>query len=399
VNPVPFPAAWSEADTAELRALMAAHGMKEEGAPEDRQGRRALEEKFNALTAAIDGHVLHLATTRPEGLSMPPHSDHVEGNWLSEWRSAAAWGAADSKKDDEDEEEPERLGMLGRVVFPAFHRLVWQAILPPEGQEPKAAEVLHQELVKTVETGNFHFRDVEDDYCFNSGHSLKLWFKNWEPGYVVRRLDPYRLNHLAEGDILAPRLHHATIDFPSGKLLAFDACRSRAFREVMDELEQGLPSINSVAGRVERSTFLAGLGIASAFVGNTSTVLRLDEQGIRAGWTSIPDETSQDLGTVCNDMWWTSVVDRQTLVGLFAKNPKVTDPEAAVSEWLKEHGAHVVQATVEPGTYHLYFAGDPSVFEKHFNMEEVGFDRFREPYFALSKSELTPRSRPALKMG
>ena len=98
-------------------------------------------------------------------------------------------------------------------------------------------------------------------------------------------------------------------------------------------------------------------------------------------------------------MWWTSVVDSQTLVGLFAKNPDVADPEAAVASWLKERASQVIQATVEPGAYHLYFAGDPSVFTQHFKTEEVDFDSFREPYFALAKNELTPRSKPTLKMG
>ena len=402
MNPASFATAWPQGDTTELHALMTAHGMNVEealggshGLSDNPAGRRALDKKFKDLIGAIDGHLLHLATTRPEGLPMPPHSEHVEGNWLSEWRRAAAWGTTEPNED----EDPEPFYRLGGVVFPALHRLVWQSIQPPEGEAPKSVEALHQDLVSTVNTGNFHFRDVEDDFCFNSGHALKLWFKNWVPGYVVRRLNPYSLAHLAEGDVVAPRLHHVPIDFPSGQVLAFDACRSKVFREVMDQLEAGLPSINSVAGRVERSTFLASLGIASVFVGNTSTVLRLDEQGIRGGWTSTPEEGTRDLGTVCNDMWWTSVVDRQTWVGLFAKHPDVADPEAAVARWLKECASQVIQATVEPGTYHLYFAGDPSVFTQHFQTEEVDFDSFREPYFALAKNELTPRPKPTLKMG
>ena len=368
---LPFSSAWPFADTQTLYPFLVLESHS--SAPEE----RALYEK---LTLSVGQHIFHVAHT--QGLEMPPHSEEADTYWLQAWRAAAQ---APSSL------EANQLMTLGNPFFNALHRVLWKANSPAEGESIPTPEALHEELVKLIETGTFHYRDLEHGECFNSGLHLKLWTKNWKPGLLVRRIDPYSLAHLAEGDITPPQLHHLTIPVPSGKLLAFNWCHIGAFTRLTEEATKDARLMGSIAGRVRYTEAMATLGIACVYVADGSTDLYVDGNGLRAGafYQESEEPSGTRLGSVCNDLWWTCVMDRQVLVEMLSKADPGLDVEAAMAQWKASHSGFMeFDGTV--GEHHLYFSGQPDVFEKHFSTEEVSMEGFDESYFVLASRPLTP---------
>ena len=59
-----------------------------------------------------------------------------------------------------------------------------------------------------------------------------------------------------------------------------------------------------------------------------------------------------------------------------------------VDAYVADSTNNVVDLTLEPGEYHLYFKGDHRAFTKHFAADEVSFPGI-DPFFILSGKPLT----------
>ena len=59
---------------------------------------------------------------------------------------------------------------------------------------------------------------------------------------------------------------------------------------------------------------------------------------------------------------------------------------------MADSSKNVVELTLDPGDYHLYFKGDHRAFAKRFAAEEVSFSGV-DPFFVLSGKPLTLEDR------
>jgi hypothetical protein len=105
----------------------------------------------------------------------------------------------------------------------------------------------------------------------------------------------------------------------------------------------------------------------------------------------------RDLGSICTDLWWVTLIDRQVLEGLLARTMPMDEAKATVAAYVKDPSHNVRQAKVTPGTHHLYFAGSPHTFQTTFAAPEVPVDgmdiRFllsAKPVTLVPKVERTP---------
>lgn len=344
------------------------------------------------LSLAIGRHVLHLAQTR--GLVAPPYSEAVNNRFINAWRRAisgeglSGWDAI----------------MIGHALTkPVSMKLVTSK--PKFVRKDRPAPTLEQThafIHETMLAGDFESYDTDfGGECENSGLHLSLTLVQWSP--TLERFDCERRQFypLAAGDITAPSLQHVTVPLPTGELLVADWFRHDAFTAITDKVLEDSPSISSSSGCEERTRRLATqLGIATVFVGNSCPSIQADANGVRIGsMTEEADMNGTSQGYVCTDLWWATMLDKQTLVDLFARTMPIEQAHAEVADLIVEHTNGITQVTLPPGEYHLYYAGDVELFGKMFDRDGVDLSSFDKPMLVLSRTELEPRpSRSAIKI-
>lgn len=94
------------------------------------------------------------------------------------------------------------------------------------------------------------------------------------------------------------------------------------------------------------------------------------------------------------DLWWVTLVEREQLAALIASSSTIPFYAASrmVDDYVADSSNHVVELTLDPGEYHLYFKGDHRAFAKSFAAEEVSCSGV-DPFFVLSEKPLTLKNR------
>lgn len=383
---LPFDQAWTLEDT---RAELVSHASyPENGSLEEKtlwaeRSRKGGER----LAAALLGHLTLLAQ---EGrLSLPPHTEAVETRWLDAWRLLLKGKPTRAAID------PLRTTLLFNICTPYKKR---------GSEEHETPEEVHARLVQWVKDGNVRwFQTGERAQCRNSGERLCLKFEGWGPvvGLPQHGNTELPVRPLAAGDIAPPDLVHVTVEVPSGELWITDWICLDAFKTaVQQEVSYDRPTVNTLAGRVAETRRCQELGFVFFCVNNTSPSVVLQDGRLVVGLEQMEgdDEVQgKKLGRICTDMWWTTIIDRQVLSGLMATQVGQEAAETALVEYEKRDPHDLIKINVPPGTYHLYFAGNPDVFHDRFSSPQVATKGFEEVMGVLSPDELTlvPKSRPA----
>lgn len=354
------------------------------------------------LESALRGHVLFLAQ---EGrLGLPEYAEAVRLPWLTQWR-AVLRGEVKEKYDIHDVARP-------------FSKDITMRMFGLKDEAEVAAR--HARCLDIIEKGDFSWASSESAECRTSGHHFFTEMKGWQPtiGKLVYEEGQFRATFcpLAPCEVVAPGVEHVTIQVPSGELLLGDWFRVAGFTEASERLEKSLPrphpDINSLQGCVDRTRLYAQhLGFGHVTAGNTSpTVVEqggklivgrpyYDEEYEQDGaWLPSPPLNGVDLGSVCTDLWWVTIIDRQVLVDVASRHAPRAKVEEDVAALLDKPYSSVVKVQVPPGEYHLYFAGHASVFEQ-FASPDVDVSGLRTPMMVLSPVPLAlepaaPARRP-----
>lgn len=378
----PFSQAWTLKDTKRLCDLQRRIPSPSEQGFAD--WREEAEAAMAGLYRAVAGHVLHVAER--QGLPLPPHSTYVQAQALDIWRKAVA-------------HEP-LTGEDRRQLGESFHPILNLTLMKArsfEGRTPPIDEAIHGQLVHLMEEGTFDIGDINRLECGYSGQSLSIEMTGWTPRLLAFNDSTRHYEPMTADTITAPRVEHVTIEVPSGHLLVSDWFSHAGFANRSKEVLQGIPSINYEPGTVETTLRMASfMNVATVFVGDGSTDVLLDQNGLRVGRANeaVPPIGGQHMGSVSMGRWWVTLVDRQVLVDLLSQTMTDEQAEGEVAHLISDHPNGVLEIHVPPGTYHLYFSGSPETFEKHFDMAEVTMEGFDDPMFVLSPCELTPRPAP-----
>jgi len=369
-TPASFRDSWSFADSEELARLVL--GRPGSSPREDADWKEAYHNHMQKLAITVGCHILHVAQTR--GLTLPPYAEYVDHPFLVAWRAAAAgqpvtrWQALS----------------LGKPLF--------QSLLTDFRVKVQTKDVLagHQLLQETVERGDFDAIMVSlYESCAYSGEKLSVGFSAWEPKLIRYDRKTRNFLELGPGDIQPPRLHEATIPCPSGRLLLFDNLRGAAWSELLDLVRLEDVSVNYAQGRIETTRNLAeSLGIARVYVGNTCPSVVTDGETVRVGRLSEEAE-GQEAGYITTDLWWVTAVDYQVLHELMEHRLELSSDEAreAVASLLED--ADVVEVSLTPGDYTLYYTDQPETFGRLFD-RQVDWQGMEEPMLILSRTALEP---------
>lgn len=346
---------------------------------EERQKHRA------RLEIAFREHLEQVVTSGQ--MPMPPHSDHVDVPWVNALRRLNAG-------------QPTKWDMQTLSQY-----LVNGVLSGLYGDTKKSSEEFHSTLVSTVKAGNFEAWFLPNQMCMNSGLRLAGDFVAWRP--TLQRFDfssdatDSSYTPIAPEEIAPPGIHHATVTFPTGEVLVHDWFRFQEFAQKMATLDSEDPDINTIQGCVNRTLAYAAANVVSVSVGNSSPDVYRVGDAVCIGRASDLDETripanaANQVGHVTTDLWWVTMVDRETLLNILETGRTRAAAEQALEEWLAGDGYSTTRLRLEPGIHHVYFSGARRYFKPCAQFNELDLSDWEEPMFVVSKNFLTPPLAPA----
>lgn len=386
-TPLSFDKAWTLEDTRAMYAHEQAFTKalqdpaNEKDLRDAQQWRHTDQDLRHKLSLAIYRHLAHVAAT--QGVEMPAHAQGLQTRFSILWKSLA-----------QGEELPERQAYhLGEMFLqPLMRKLAEIDSAFTSSQRPAPSfEQVHEFFQRTIQEGDFPRYMMERQDCRLSGISIIPEMRSWKPRVLVFDPKLMAFRDLKQEEVPVPQVHHTTIPVPSGKLLIADWFRHNTFTALAEQAWAG--SLSSAWACAQKTRAMAEkLGVAHVFVGNTSPSVVADQSGVRVG--CLDDEAQAiEQGSVCTDLWWVSMVDKQVLVDLLAQKMPHRQAQREVEELVANQAGtgDVMELEVAPGTHHLYYSGDPDLFAGLFDRQGVDWQEFTTPMFILSPKDLAPR--------
>lgn len=328
------------------------------------------------LRDKIVGHLLYL---KQQGRLAPlPLAEEVEVGWVACWQALFVPGTAT---------ELPVARWMERLVRPLVAAMepLWRVTeLVNRGSDPSAA--LHRFTVEFIENGTWEPHQGHLGPCARTGEDVAVAMEDWKGTLGILLGSDLEFEPLRSGQLPdTAGIQHTEVVFPSGQLLISDWFRHPAFTKAMGDEEDLL---DSDAHRIAHTKALAALGVVSVWT-TQSPRLFLDGNMLQAALVTEEEaETGrrESVGDVATDLWAVSVVDRQTLETLLARTLPEEEVAVAVDEMLAEQA--VVEVSVDPGTYQLYFAGKPEAFAPHMDRLRADWTGVEKPVFVLADREL-----------
>lgn len=324
------------------------------------------------LRDKIVGHLLYL---KQQGrLSPLPFAEEVDVGWVACWQALFVPGTAT---------ELPVARWMERLVRPLVAAMepLWRVTeLVNRGSDPSAA--LHRFTVEFIENGTWEPHQGHLGPCARTGEDVAVAMEDWQGTLGILLGSDLEFEPLRSGQLPdTAGIQHTEVVFPSGQLLVSDWFRHPAFTEAMGDEEDLL---DSDAHRIAHTKALAALGVVSVW---TTQSPRLFMEGNVLQAALVTEEEAEhghreSVGDVATDLWAVSVVDRQTLEALLARTLPAEEVAAVVDEMLAEQA--VVEISVAPGAYHLYFAGKPEAFAPHMDRLQADWTGVEKPVFVLA---------------
>lgn len=232
--------------------------------------------------------------------------------------------------------------------------------------------------------------------CMVTGERMFVAMKGWKPLLgSLKPVDGKRSFVPLMQDAALPSVKHIEIPVPSGQLLIADWFRIPAFNEVVkaNEGHPSLPSVNTVAGQqITSEAYAKRHGFISVCVGNTSPSVVASGPGqfcIASTEDDILPASVKNLGSVCTDLWWVTVIDRKVLTDIVASKIGQKAAEAQVEQYLKESSGDILTVNIPSGQpLHAYFESEEGL-QGRFEAEGVTTKGFETLYAVLSTKPLT----------
>lgn len=307
-----------------------------------------------------------------------------------DFRFVKAWDAI-AKNSDAFRAEPEKYWESVQYHGMKLTFSLSREFIPYSKHNEKSDETIYAEFIALMDKGDIEwFMTGIDGTCSKTDLPLALQFNNWVP--ELWYFDVKKGAHFkAEPRDDMKKVLHETVTFPTGHLLIADWFRIDEFTKLTREYDG--PSINSEAGIEAKVRDCAKrLNFASVFVGNTCPSVFTNDSQIVIGHEDedTPSVAFKTPGHVTTDLWWATIIDKQTLIDLL-KPAHGVNAVAVVDEYISENGVDEIHVT--PGKYNLYFDSDQETFDREFAAEGVDLKGIEEAYCMLSRTELILKNK------
>lgn len=393
--PQPFDMDWTKELTAKRMNAMADFRQTQDDG-DLAHARQALERSERQLALHIGAHVAMVL--RDRGPILPPVAELLDTPFL----------AALKELTDDPRSTPAQITVGEYFLEDA--NMIFLATRPQE------VDVIHQALLTRILEGNFRRTLLPQETCANTGRKVSYEIRGWqvEPGEIHFGHDQehplrYTFDPLTLDNVQAPAVQAVTLPVPSGVLLVCDWVRLPVLTELAENLDRegGFDALNSAHGRAQRTVrYAQELGVGHVF-GREPTLIQ-SYGAVTAGYLHADAQSGDSIkpvgvaGQVEGDLRWTTLVDRQHLVELLSSRMDRETAEAQVSAFDSNPENQVIHLKVNPGTHHLYFAGDSNVFARTIGQafQHQGLyleEDFKAPVFALTEHPLEAAPQPATR--
>jgi len=325
-----------------------------------------------------------LKALKADGVLHPiPGSGGRAGNFMLAWNAMAT---DDPKFTRDPDTDWYRIAQRFSHPFINLPLMLASMEIKKGSDAEEIAKAAYDKLIAAISEGRLPLMNGQEaDYCHITGDRLYIQLDGWTPR-LFQRGDDRKFVEIT--DIQRPASVAVEVEFKSGDLLIADWFRIpevTAARKGISAFD-----INSEAG-IEQATewLLREKGILSVSVGNTSPRVIPQDGALVFGWIDEDAELSvKDIGSVCTDLWWVTVVERERLIEIVAESRGREEAEQVVAEYLRKHEDDIVRAQVEPGVHHLYFSGDYHGFRDAFRSPDLEIAHGIQPFFVLSDRPL-----------
>jgi len=285
-----------------------------------------------------------------------------------------------------------------RVVFNDFDQIFHQFIsfeTIVHSKDNNREEKFHDFLIKKMESGSFKKHALSGFKCSNNGMLILPEMDQWNPkffklGSKIRDITPLTMD-----DVFVPKIEHVEINVPSGELLVADWFRLEQFNTIINELkdENDRIDLNSAKGISDKTKLMASINMAHVYVGNTCpSVKKTADDLIIVCATNYYDDDIEQMSdnmdidhswNICTDLWWASLIDKQTLIDLLSQRMTLEEATKEVNDYLNKNKDTPI-INVKPGTYHLYFTDHYEKFSSRFESQELDISSLGSPYLLFS---------------
>lgn len=240
----------------------------------------------------------------------------------------------------------------------------------------------YEKFIKMINDGNFKPYEINCDIkCLNCDQKFHLAIKNWE---IFLMKFQYKENHKSEfvlaKECIEKQLQQVKVEFKTGHLLVADWFRIPEFTEQVEyNKEYTQPSINSILGQIKSTEHAANLGFITIHVGNSSpTIFQKGEDFIFGHQnediknTKKGNDSYQEKGYVCTDLWNVTIIDKSTLIEIIAQKLGEEKAIKKVEKYLQEEN-NINQIQITPGTYIVEYIPKKYINTKN-ELEEIPED-------------------------
>lgn len=205
--------------------------------------------------------------------------------------------------------------------------------------------------------------EMESDFihCHTCGEPIVMMLSKDGKSIRVRGIGDRKLEHCKYEDA-AKREFYIELDCPSGEFIIANDLRHNLTqdgecREVFEEpnKDRSGPDLNTFAGQMQFTQGYAAQGLGLIEVGNTSpSVIQNSPTKLMIGSFSEDAEdddgkSPNEIGSICTDLWWYSIIDRSLFEEKFKMTPDEYDTAYhATGAWLD-----LIRAKVTPGHYRI----------------------------------------------
>lgn len=245
----------------------------------------------------------------------------------------------------------------------------------------------YEEFAKTINSGTLDKMWVDRETCFNCGKTYQVEMNNWNIEFFTYTKEEGRVPMLPVPNECISELE---IELSTGNLMIADWFRIEGFNEAVEPKED-ITSINYSIGVLQTTRFYAETNnMIHVLSGNSSPSIAAKDDVLIVG--QVTEDNHEDhncvVGSVCTDLWWTTVIEEEKLVDLLTPSMGSEEAKKAVADytcgWTKP-----TRVKVKPGKYFLYYTSHPGVFSELVVRENLPIKGFDDVHLVLSPTRLT----------